>query len=117
MLVVKDASSGTRSKQLASVVGSDDEDDLIPKPPGEVGRPNRGGYNLCDALGWPKDEYKVVQVRQSLLSSNTCLNLTVQKFINKAVENHLVCDSPMKQQSLLSLKKVRDMVSYRPCIR
>ncbi|KAJ3779027.1 hypothetical protein FB446DRAFT_613236, partial [Lentinula raphanica] len=64
----------------------------IPKPAGEVGRPNRGGYNLCVALGWSKDEYRIVQ-----------------KFINKAVEDHLVGDQPMKRQSLMSLKKVRDM--------
>jgi len=28
---------------------------LIPKPPGEVGRPGRGRYNLQVALGWKVD--------------------------------------------------------------
>lgn len=26
--------------------------DLIPKPPGEAGRPGRGGYNLVKEIGW-----------------------------------------------------------------
>lgn len=34
----------------------------IPKPPGEVGRPNRGGYNLSVYLGWPKRDYDAVRV-------------------------------------------------------
>lgn len=35
----------------------------IPKPRGEVGRPNGHGYNLSAALGWPLEVYKEVQVR------------------------------------------------------
>lgn len=34
----------------------------IMKPPGQVGRPKRGGYNLRDALGWDENTYKDVQV-------------------------------------------------------
>ena len=33
-----------------------------PKPPGEAGRPSRGGYTLSEALAWPEDVYKEVQV-------------------------------------------------------
>ncbi|KAJ3804126.1 hypothetical protein F5876DRAFT_83729 [Lentinula aff. lateritia] len=29
----------------------------IPKPPGEVGRPGRGGYNLRKILGWSRQDY------------------------------------------------------------
>ncbi|KAJ3833978.1 hypothetical protein F5878DRAFT_645504 [Lentinula raphanica] len=92
-VIDKSRNKPAKGKQAVWIVESDDDDDgHIPKPAGEVGRPNRGGYNLCDALGWSKDEYRIVQ-----------------KFINKAVEDHLVGDQPMKQQSLMSLKKVRDM--------
>ncbi|KAJ4499228.1 hypothetical protein C8R41DRAFT_915444 [Lentinula lateritia] len=35
----------------------------IPKPPGEVGRPGRGGYNLRKILGWSKQDYDNVKVR------------------------------------------------------
>lgn len=36
----------------------------IPKPPGEAGRPNCGGYNLEEQLGWPEIKYNVVNVSQ-----------------------------------------------------
>lgn len=52
-------------KRVVSVVEQVD-DGLVPKPPGEVGRPSRGGYNLRDALGWDKDEYKLVMVHDFL---------------------------------------------------
>ncbi|KAJ3898158.1 hypothetical protein F5879DRAFT_927268 [Lentinula edodes] len=33
----------------------------IPKPPGEVGRPGRGGYNLRKTLGWSRQDYDNVK--------------------------------------------------------
>lgn len=41
------------------------------KPPGEAGRPSRGGYTLGEALGWPEDVYKEVQVYHYL---PTCIS-------------------------------------------
>ena len=39
---------------------SDSDDEQIPKPSGEAGRPGHGGYNLEDALDWdPKDFAKL----------------------------------------------------------
>ena len=39
---------------------SDSDDGLIPKPPGEAGRPQRGGYNLELELSWdPRQILKV----------------------------------------------------------
>lgn len=35
----------------------------IPKPEGENGRPNRGGYTLSKVLGWPAKDYRAAQVR------------------------------------------------------
>ncbi|KAJ3753452.1 hypothetical protein EV360DRAFT_74507 [Lentinula raphanica] len=69
---------------------SDDDDLLIPKPPGEVGRLNRGGYSLFPVLGWPKKKYDKVKL-----------------FINDLVEKHLDCTAPMSDQPLESVKKVR----------
>lgn len=36
--------------------------DLIKKPPGQAGRPNSGGYNLEEAVGWPTEEFVKLQV-------------------------------------------------------
>jgi hypothetical protein len=41
--------------------GSDD-DERIPKPQGEAGRPKRGGYTLKDALNWKAKDYKMLKV-------------------------------------------------------
>ena len=34
----------------------------IPKPPGEVNRPNSGGYTLDDKVPWDKDELNQIKV-------------------------------------------------------
>ena len=34
----------------------------VPKPPGTVGRPQSGGYNLQDKLGWNDTTYQSIQV-------------------------------------------------------
>lgn len=48
-----------------ALVFEDDSDDdfLIPKPLGEVGRPGRGGYSLFEVLSWPRRKYDKVKVR------------------------------------------------------
>jgi hypothetical protein len=38
------------------------EDEKIPKPPGEAGRPMSGGYNLETALGWKCNTYNTILV-------------------------------------------------------
>jgi hypothetical protein len=40
--------------------GSDDE--RVPKPQGEAGRPKRGGYTLKVALNWKAKDYKTLKV-------------------------------------------------------
>lgn len=42
-----------------------DDDVIIPKPPGEVTRPGRGGYSLDRALGWPDALYDTSTVSVS----------------------------------------------------
>lgn len=51
-----------------SDVNSNDEQ-LIPKPEGEAGRPGRGGYNLEETLAWDSKEYRKIKV---VRSSNLC---------------------------------------------
>ncbi len=55
---------GTSRAQSVNNVPSDradsdgeSESGMIPKPPGEAGRPSRGGYNLQKELGWPAADY------------------------------------------------------------
>ncbi|GAW07327.1 hypothetical protein LENED_009309 [Lentinula edodes] len=85
----------TRRRSPPALVFEDDSDDdfLIPKPPGEVGRPGRGGYSLFEVLGWPKKKYD-----------------KVKKFINGVVEDHLDCELPMSEQSAANVKRVRQQV-------
>lgn len=42
------------------------EDNLIPKPEGENGRPGRGGYNLEVALGWDSKTFRKLKARALL---------------------------------------------------
>ncbi|KAJ3872000.1 hypothetical protein F5051DRAFT_433394 [Lentinula edodes] len=71
-------------------VDDSDDDLLIPKPPGEVGRPNRGGYSLYPVLGWPKKKYD-----------------KVKDFINDMFEQHMNCELPMTAQRRADVKKVQ----------
>lgn len=51
-----------RDDQGEDEVDDKDEQKLIMKPPGEVNRPARGGYNLQATLSWDKDVYEEVRV-------------------------------------------------------
>ncbi|KAI5896192.1 uncharacterized protein SCHCODRAFT_02491826 [Schizophyllum commune H4-8] len=47
----------------------DDDDGLIPAPPGEPGRPSSGGYSLqatLEDLGWTKKDIRYVRVRYTI---------------------------------------------------
>lgn len=47
---------------------SDSEDGLIAKPPGEAGRPGRGGYNLEIELAWDSKKFHKLKVSSRLPS-------------------------------------------------
>ncbi|KAJ3897770.1 hypothetical protein F5879DRAFT_995561 [Lentinula edodes] len=69
--------------QLAEDEGSDTDDYVkIPKPPGEVSRPGRGGYNLRAVLEWSNERF-----------------LKVKRFIDTTVEDKLDCLQPLTKQS------------------
>ncbi|KLO04504.1 hypothetical protein SCHPADRAFT_1003275 [Schizopora paradoxa] len=61
----------------------------IPKPPGEVSRISRGGYNLEEKLGWSKSEYG-----------------KVQKGIRELAKAHLNMTAILSEQDENSLKTV-----------
>ena len=58
--------------ELSSDEGSEDEEETageskgrIPKPPGEAGRSNCGGFNLEKALNWDGDKYDKMTVSRN----------------------------------------------------
>ena len=56
------------------------ESTLIAKPPGEVGRPGRGGYNLRRVLsehGWDQKTYKFKRVIPLSLKCCTCISTEI----------------------------------------
>ena len=50
------------SSPLEPVTSGPSRPRKIPKPPGEVTRLNRGGYNLQDKLNVSPTQYKIIQV-------------------------------------------------------
>ena len=67
-----ESSESSESSVLTDIsdLSSDESDDqLIPKPQGQAGRPNRGGYNLEMALNWPPKTFERFQVSCQSCSS------------------------------------------------
>jgi hypothetical protein len=58
-----DASESSDSELSESDCSTDLDDTTIPKPPGEVGRPGRGGYTLELALDWNLKALKKLKVQ------------------------------------------------------
>jgi hypothetical protein len=61
------ASQSAESSSLSDIdesgeSGDESEDELIRKPVGQAGRPNRGGYNLEAAMNWPPKTFQRFQV-------------------------------------------------------
>jgi hypothetical protein len=53
---------------LSSLPDNDQEKAKIPKPPGEAGRKNSGGFNLEEALGWTEEKYNKLTVSCILIN-------------------------------------------------
>ncbi|KAJ3738452.1 hypothetical protein EV360DRAFT_90547 [Lentinula raphanica] len=68
------------------------EDDKIPKPPGEVGQPSKGGYNLRIRLEWSDSRFDEVET-----------------FINTTVEKKLDRGRSFDKQSLSKIHEVQKM--------
>ncbi|KAK7032097.1 hypothetical protein VNI00_013478 [Paramarasmius palmivorus] len=94
--IAKDDDSKSISSQLSESSASDykDKEFLILKPPGEVGRPNNGGYTLKSALKWPDSDYR-----------------DVHNFVKKQVPKVLDCRIPFSGQQKDKVLVVRAKVS------
>ena len=57
------ASDSSESESSGSSESESSDDGTIPKPPGEVGLPGRGGYTFDDALDWNPKAFKKLKVR------------------------------------------------------
>ncbi|KIK52813.1 hypothetical protein GYMLUDRAFT_250940 [Collybiopsis luxurians FD-317 M1] len=78
-----------------SDAASNENEDQIPKPVGEAGRPGRGGYNLQEKLGWPAQRFK-----------------NVHGFIRTHVKAMLDCSLPFSDQPLHKLQNIRDEIPH-----
>ncbi|KAK0460416.1 uncharacterized protein EV420DRAFT_1478202 [Desarmillaria tabescens] len=95
----------------------DDEDvKIIPKPPGEPGRPKSGGYNLEQTLSWPDAIYQQV-VNHVHREAHHRLE-TKKSFKNQSVKQiQAICDDAVNEHSILRVYEnawpVRDMPKLR----
>ncbi|KIK50920.1 hypothetical protein GYMLUDRAFT_252537 [Collybiopsis luxurians FD-317 M1] len=90
---VTNTSSGKKQGPPALVSEADSEDEeLIPKPLGEVGRLGHGGYTLTKVLAWPPKKYE-----------------KVKRFIGNLVEKQLDCELIWSDQPPERLKKIQEL--------
>ncbi|PBK90452.1 hypothetical protein ARMGADRAFT_1082717 [Armillaria gallica] len=119
-----DASDGSMHSDdenpSGSIVGDDGVDNedvkIIPKPPGEPGRPKSGGYNLEKALGWPDAIYQQV-IKHVHHEAHQRLE-TRKSFKNQSVEEiQAICGTAMNKHSILQVYEnawpVCDMLKLR----
>ncbi|KAJ3970625.1 hypothetical protein EV361DRAFT_271583 [Lentinula raphanica] len=71
-------------------------EDKIPKPPGEAGKPSRGGYNLRIQLGWADTRFD-----------------DVENFMNEVVGKKLDCAQSFSEQSLADIQEIQNMALKR----
>jgi hypothetical protein len=53
--------------ELSDHESDDATPEEIPKPPGEPGRPDSGGYNLQQAVNWTSSDFNRLKVRLQIL--------------------------------------------------
>ncbi len=115
-----DASDGSMHSDddnpSGSIVGDDDGVDdedvkIIPKPPGEPGRPKSGGYNLEQALGWPDAIYQQVIVCPSCWGFSPKLTCFSQKHVHHEAHQRLETRKSFKNQSIEEIQAICDAVS------
>ena len=94
---------------------SDSDPNQIDKPPGEAGRPGRGGYTLRGSVNWSDKTYARVKVCELYIHSR--FSSRRQKYIDNLVEEKLDCKVSFGNQSLRSLQDVRSCVSanFKTC--
>ena len=95
---------------------SSDEDNgdtpnMIPKPKGEAGRSNSGGYSLKKALGWEEKRYSEFTVSYNAELAERILP-SQQTFINDAVTKKLDSKRCYSKQKPADLEELVQLVSF-----
>lgn len=88
---------------------SDDGEEKIKKPSGEVGRPGRGGYNLEVALGWARDDFE--KIKESEASSMIKHLTSIQAYVHRLAADHLDMSKALSFQR----KEAIDVVCCKVC--
>jgi hypothetical protein len=87
---------------------SDDENcdtpNRIPKPKGEAGRSNSGGYNLMDALGWEEKRYHEFTVSYKCQISKTFLTFTNRPLSMMQLQKNWIQSGATVNRSRLRLR-------------
>jgi hypothetical protein len=108
--------SGSRDQSLLTELEDDDADEeptprpllpqnQIPKPPGEAGRTNCGGFNLENSLHWEGNKYRRMMVSNMSLSG-TNNSSSIQNYVNDMIKDRLdanQCFSNQDQNILAEL--------------
>ncbi|KAJ3911216.1 hypothetical protein F5877DRAFT_73361 [Lentinula edodes] len=68
------------------VYGLGPTDNQIPKPPGDVGKPGQGGYNLRIELEWAEDQFEAVEALEKYPFLRDYCN---QWVVNDFIKSHL----------------------------
>ena len=82
----------------------------IKKPPGEVGRPESGGYNLLQAMNWTTKSFNKFQVGQFPSTFISYVLNGTQQRAHKLAEDKLDLKCSYSQQELKALQLVRKTV-------
>lgn len=88
--------------------------DLIPKPPGEAGRPGRGGYNLQEALqkhGWENAKFSKLRVSSFALSCWYSSYYYWQEYVFSRIDKYLNANVSFTFQDKQAVKNVMSDVS------
>lgn len=82
----------------------------VPKPPGEAGRKNSGGFNLQEVLGWNDDKYKNFMVSYaSLLTTST--HQSKKQWIADETTSKLSLSKPFSKQKPEAIQDLIKQVS------
>jgi len=114
----EDKVDSTRGSPLTSVSSESDEleseegavSTKIPKPPGTVGRPQSGGYNLQDKLGWNDRTYQnIISLVHKLAKTRLDIAKSFLKQDKKKIKQ--ICDAVRKEYPILK-DYVRDWPTH-----
>lgn len=106
-------SDSDSSSSPSGTTDDSDDENLIPKPEGEAGRPGRGGYNFEVALGWKKKEFQKLKVLiLSSLAYRFVIYLSDQKFVKELIDEHLDISKKPTSQSQASVNTVHKLVRH-----